>query len=545
MKYFPVLIIVLIGFFLRVLWLDQFPEGVTADEIQQGYMAYSILHTGKDEWGDFLPLNPTSLGEYKPILYSALIIPFEAILGLNIYAVRLPSALAGGATVLVIVYLVSILFKSFKIGLLSGAILAISFWHIIFSRIGWESNVGLFFFCLGLLLFLKSFKNRKMILFSSLSFSLTLISYNSFKFFTPIFILGLIMLKHKELAGFERKWLALSFLIFTIFISILAYGWIFSGGSRRAEDAAIYNQENLERLRRQQYVDPLPQPLNRLVNSKYSYLSSQFIQNYFGYFSPTFLISPHRSDASLFNLNGSWLISFWEFSFLILGIYFLFAKNLPNKKIFILWILTAPIPASLTRDYNQVVRVEPLLITLPIISGLGAWGFWGLIEKSKYRNIILSLLILIIGWTTITRADYFLAHHFRSPLGGLKFGYQDAIFYTEENKDKYDKIIFTKYHSNPQIFTAFYSEMEPQVFQKNSQNWKHFEKQFKFVDMIDMKLEKYYFQNIDFSRELNEKNALIVAVERELPPNIPILKVINDPSGRNVFIITDTNILQK
>jgi 4-amino-4-deoxy-L-arabinose transferase-like glycosyltransferase len=545
MKYILVVSIVLVGFFLRLLWLDQYPLGVTADEIQQGYMAYSILQTGKDEWGDFLPLNPVSLGEYKPILYSALIVPFEAILGLNIYAVRLPSAIAGGATVLVIVYLVSTLFKSFKIGLLAGAILAISFWHIIFSRIGWESNLGLFFFCLGLLLFLKSFKNNKMILFSALSFGLTLISYNSFKFFTPIFILGLILLKHKQLVRFDRKWLFLSVLILAIFVSILSYGWIFSGGSRRAEDAAIYNQDNLGRLRRQQFEDPLPQPFNRLVNSKYSYLSSQFIQNYFGYFSPTFLISPHRSDTSLFNLNGSWLISFWEFVFLILGIYFLFAKNLPNKKIFLLWILTAPIPAALTRDYNHVVRVEPLLITLPIVSGLGAWGFWELIKKSKYQRFILFFVILTVGWTTITRADYFLAHHFRSPLGGLKFGYEEAIKYTEENKDKYDKVIFTKYHSNPQIFTAFYSKMEPEVFQRNSQNWKYFEEKFKFVDMIDMDLEKYYFQNIDFSRELNEKNALIVAVEKELPPNIPILKKIKDPAGNNVFIITDTNILQK
>ncbi len=542
MKYILLSLVLLIGALLRILSLDQFPAGVSADEIQQGYTSYSILKTGKDEWGEFLPLNPRGFGDYKPLLYSYFIIPFEAVFGLEILAIRLPSALAGSLTVLIIFFLVKELSKSFWTAFSAALFLSISSWHIIFSRIGWESNLGLMFFSLGILLFLKARHRNSLIVFSALSFGLSILSYHTFKLLTPLFLGGLVIIYWSEIRNFQKKWLVVSSSTLSIFLLIVLFGLFFSGAGRRAADAAIYNPENITPLREIQVEDKLPQPFNRIVNNKIFYIGSNFLQNYFGYFSTTFLISPHRSDSSLFNLSGRWLIPLWQFLLLGLALYLLLTKKIHNLRVLGLWIFLAPIPAALTRDYMATLRVEPFLLTIPILSAFGVVYFIEKFRNENLRKIILLGMGTVIFWSTLTNFDYYLFHHFEEAKGGIKFGYSEAVKFTEDNKANYDKIIFTKKHSQPQIFVGFYSKMDPQFFQKYSKDWVYFENAgFKFSDMIDMNLDVYEFKNVDWSRDRNEKNALLIAAEDEIPPDIETIKLIKSPDGKVVFKIVDTS----
>ena len=48
-----VILVIILGLalFLRVFMLDFVPARLTVDEMSIGYNAYSILETGKDEWG--------------------------------------------------------------------------------------------------------------------------------------------------------------------------------------------------------------------------------------------------------------------------------------------------------------------------------------------------------------------------------------------------------------------------------------------------------------------------------------------------------------
>ena len=50
---------------LRLFWLYKFPVGFTPDETSFGYDAYSILKTGKDQWGRTLPLVLESFGDFN------------------------------------------------------------------------------------------------------------------------------------------------------------------------------------------------------------------------------------------------------------------------------------------------------------------------------------------------------------------------------------------------------------------------------------------------------------------------------------------------
>ena len=68
------ILITLLSFLLRVVNIN-FPP-LLWDEAALGYNAYSIIKTGMDEFGKFLPLIFKSFGDYKPGLYVYLAIPF-------------------------------------------------------------------------------------------------------------------------------------------------------------------------------------------------------------------------------------------------------------------------------------------------------------------------------------------------------------------------------------------------------------------------------------------------------------------------------------
>ena len=146
-------LILLLSLGLRVWQINSFPSGLNADEAALGYNAYSLLTTGKDEHGHPWPVNLESFGDFKPAGYAYLLMPFIKVLGLNEFAVRLPSAIFGILGVLGIYLLTKSLYltpnpppnlgegEPIRVGevpgLLSALLLAISPWHLHFSRGAW------------------------------------------------------------------------------------------------------------------------------------------------------------------------------------------------------------------------------------------------------------------------------------------------------------------------------------------------------------------------------------------------------------------------
>ena len=74
-------LILLLAFILRFYKLGEVPPHLDWDEASNAYNAYSILKTGRDEYGDFLPLSNRSFDDYKPALYSYLAIPPITLFG--------------------------------------------------------------------------------------------------------------------------------------------------------------------------------------------------------------------------------------------------------------------------------------------------------------------------------------------------------------------------------------------------------------------------------------------------------------------------------
>ncbi len=170
------LLIIFVSIFLRFYRLGMNTPSLTWDEASLGYNAYSMLKTGADEYGAKFPLSFRSFDDYKPPMYVYLTIPSVALFGLNEFAVRLPAAIIGIMAVLIVYFLVKEILLSWdkskreRIALASAFFLAVSPWHLQFSRAAFEGNVGMFFLILALLFFFKAFKNKFFYIFFSFFF---------------------------------------------------------------------------------------------------------------------------------------------------------------------------------------------------------------------------------------------------------------------------------------------------------------------------------------------------------------------------------------
>ena len=106
-KYFLTAIILFITFLgagLRIYNLEGSPPSLNWDEAAWGYNAYSILETGRDEYGKFMPIFTRSFDEYKSTLPLYFMVPSILVFGLTEFAIRLPSAIVG-ALIIPIMYL--------------------------------------------------------------------------------------------------------------------------------------------------------------------------------------------------------------------------------------------------------------------------------------------------------------------------------------------------------------------------------------------------------------------------------------------------------
>ncbi len=212
-KYWIVIGILVLATALRFWQLGATPPSPDWDEAALGYNAYSVLKTGRDEYGTFLPLTLRSFDDYKPPLYMYLTVPSVAAFGLSVWSTRLPSAVMGVLAVLGTYLLVSELIaldaKKNKytqyLPAIVAFLLAISPWHIQFSRIAFEANVGVTINIWAFVCFFKSLKKPWYLLGGAFLSGLGLYAYHSERIFLPLMVILLGTLFWKTLWTHKKQ----------------------------------------------------------------------------------------------------------------------------------------------------------------------------------------------------------------------------------------------------------------------------------------------------------------------------------------------------
>lgn len=132
------LLILLLAATLRLVALDQAPPGLNQDEAINAWDAWCLLRTGRDHAGEAWPVfYARALGENRTTLFLYLLLPFQALGGLNVWTLRLSVVLSGLATI-ALVHWIGARLWSREAGLAGAALLAVMPWHLHLSRWGHE-----------------------------------------------------------------------------------------------------------------------------------------------------------------------------------------------------------------------------------------------------------------------------------------------------------------------------------------------------------------------------------------------------------------------
>jgi 4-amino-4-deoxy-L-arabinose transferase-like glycosyltransferase len=133
----PFIAILCLAAVLRGYALTSNPPGYFEDELSGAVSAWSVVTTGHDVGHTLLPFVVTRL-EVKQPLYFYATVPFQAVLGPGPLAGRLPAVLFGVVSTALVVWLGARLTRSAYVGLVAGALFAVSPWAVHYGRAGWE-----------------------------------------------------------------------------------------------------------------------------------------------------------------------------------------------------------------------------------------------------------------------------------------------------------------------------------------------------------------------------------------------------------------------
>lgn len=535
------ILIIFIAAFLRFYQLGSNPPSLDWDEVSIGYNAYSILKTGKDEYGNFLPLSIRSFDDYKPSLYVYLTVPSIAIFGLTEFAVRFPAAVIGVSSVIVTYFFVKELLSEWDIkkreiiALLSAFFLAISPWHLQFSRAAFEGNVGMFFLIFALFCFLKALKIPKYYLFFGFNFAMSMYSYHSFRLINPILFVVLFILFWKKIIQ-QKVWFFIT-LCFVVLLTFPIY-WNFfypQGSGARLSMVTVFSDQALLALSAKNVAEAKTQHniVGEIINNRRFIFMPTIVHGYFDHFNFDFLFL-HGDGGVQHHAFNMGMLYLWDFPFILLGMWFLLRKM--DRKIAILIILffLGPFPAAITTGTPHPVRAIAMIPGFQIFASVGVIGLYFWIRK-KYIHVAYGYLFCCIFGLIINVLYYFNQYYFITPIQYgyfWQYGNKQAIAYAKKNEDKYTKIIMTYSYDQPYIYYLFYNKIDPSWYQKKwdyGSNGK--------VDRFYRKIGKYEFRNIDWTSDSKQKNTLLIGTPQEIPVSVYPDYDIFFPDGRVAYKI--------
>lgn len=522
---------------MRFYNLSSNPPSLNWDEASNGYNAYSILKTGRDEYGSMLPLSIRSFDDFKPPLYAYLAVLPIAVFGLTEFAVRLPSALLGSLSILVVYLLVIEILKGGKLSpkfsertaLTSAFLFAISPWSLQFSRAAYEGNVGLFFLLVGTLFLFKFLRTPVFLYISAAAFIFSIYSYHSFRLIVPLFGLGFVLLYFREFL--KHKLIVVAALaIFVIAASPIYLNFISSqqGSGSRLSMVSIFGEspEIANSIQRLEYDRAHGNILGYVFENRRFVYGLAAVKGYLDHFNPDFLFL-HGDGGRQHHAVDFGMLYLFTLPFILIGIFALVTNITKRICVLLLLLLLAPLASAISSGSPHPVRAIIMAPALDIMAGVGLVWFAQHIQNLKYKILgikvskyVLAAVLLLFIVNFLYYMHQYYVHTPREYGDFWQYGNKEAIEYAKKHENEYSKIIMTYKYDQPYIYYLFYNKIDPVWYQKNWDFLKTGE-----TPRFERKIGKYEFRNISWGKDSQRENTLFIGTPDEIPEGEEIFQI--------------------
>ncbi len=554
-QYFPLIFITLIAATLRFFDLSHLPISLNWDEVSHGYNAYSILKTGKDEWGRFFPLIFRAFGDYKLPVYIYLTVLPVFFFGLNAFAVRFVSALAGTLAIPGIYFLTKELFPTPVIArsdsdaaiykskpFLAATILTFLPWHFFISRPALEANLSLTLIIFGSYYLLRFAKGRSSLLPAAVFLGLSLHTYNTARVFVPLLVVAFFFIYRPSVI---KNLLAT--VIFGASLLLVSHQIYLGEGTARYNQLKILSEATVFQIGQKRAESDLPPLLAKAIYNRPVFFITTTTKNYLSYFSPAFFYQKWGAQFQ-FAIPKQHLLTLPIFLLAFLGFFTYLASIKTNKDFQFLycWIFLSPLAASLTIDPPQALRPNPMIPALIILACLGLGRLLTIIPPKKQLLLTSILFLWVLSSFGLYLKEY-VGEYKTKYSSSWQYGYQQVMEYLNEHSREYEKIFITKGYGEPHIFYAFFTKLDPQEIQPGPNNIRFNKSDWFWTDKID----NVYFVNdwqiptvtvsslkLESGEEISTQRSLLITLPEHIPVNAHVIDTIQFPDGSPAFIIT-------
>ncbi len=538
-------VIVVVAAFLRFNKLGQIPFGFYQDESAIGYNAYSILTTGKDEYGLRYPLYFKSFGDYKLPVYIYLTAISEKIFGLTEWAVRLPSAVFGTLTVLLVYWFTLEVTGKRPLAFVASAALALNPWHIHYSRATFEVTISLFFFVFGGYLLIRSFvrKTTGAFLGGTLCFIVAFYSYNLTRLLAPL-LYALFLWNYLPKLSVVRRWelfatiTASFFLLIPFFLTLTG-----SGGALSAKGTFIFTSSAVQAplIEFRSYLVSLPPVFTKLFFNQFILTLWQYIQNIFNYFSVNFffLTGSAHGNHGIGNVGEFYV---FDLPLILIGAYRFSREKSRLRTILTGWVALTIAVAALTRESPHATRSFFLIVPGVLLSAQGVLTItsWMRTIHGSARKILTAVLAL--SFVVYNLTYYFSSYYVRFPIlyaSAWRSADRDLSLYLATVAPRYNRIIVDS--NSGFIYTSllFYQKYSPVDFGRTVTRYPDDSEGFSNVKSFGI----YEFKSIDWITDVRTPKTLFVTSPQSLPSGATPLKQFPYPT-RPVVIANKQQIAQ-
>jgi 4-amino-4-deoxy-L-arabinose transferase-like glycosyltransferase len=419
------------------------PYGFFCDEASNALDAYWLAHTLHDQHGVLLPAYFEALSDWRGGFHIYWEVPFVALFGLGERAVRLGSAVAGTLTVW-LTYLFVGKAVNRTVGLLSAFLLAISPWHILHSRVGWEEISVPFVIALCLTFLYVGLERPRWLPLAFVFGALGMYTYQPGRVFFPLFCLAWLAIYARPL--WRHRQASVVGLAAAAIVLIPTIGSILGGTF----------------FARLSQLNGPPQPLAQQV--------ATFWANYLAHFEPAFLFQTSTDIILRHYVRGFGMLYGFEAPFLLIGVVAMIWRHRRADLLFLAWFVVYPVAGALVGPPISTRSIAGVIVfQIAVAQGIytAALGIMWVARRSaalwRYRRALIAglagaLLLVGLGATGdfmhACLVDY---PRYSSGWWGWQWGARPIVAYFEAHRGAYDHGYMNAEFNAPDELLRFYT----------------------------------------------------------------------------------------